>query len=96
MPRNYNDRKLSLSKEPSVEEALLFLSALEWRLRQGVYECRVNKTQANNISAILQDAGIPAEANVSTDRSGRYFVTVPADHAQQVINAAIAEAKNSD
>lgn len=96
MPRNYQDRAVTLPKEPTMADALHYLTELEWRLRRDGYECRVNHTQAKAMVQILEFEGITVSAQVSEQRSGRYIVAVPADQEKMTINAAIRASKAAD
>lgn len=71
-----------------VLDALVDISGHDWRKRGDMYECRVNKTHANNIEAELIDLNIPNKKQLSEARSGRYFITVQASDGQLVLNAA--------
>jgi len=79
----------SANRADPIIDALEQLTGHEWRKRDEVYECRVNRTHANNIAVELsQDFGIAAVAALSEARSGRYFVTVPAEDGPRILHAA--------
>lgn len=76
------------NKADPIADALEALTGHEWRKRNDRYECRVNRTHANNIEAELIEKQIPNRKELSEARSGRYFVTVAVADGQLIINAA--------
>lgn len=77
-----------MAYEDPIEAALRALTDVVWSKRKdGRFEARTNQTHKNGIMDTLMDHNIPATAEVSAARSGRYTIMVKAEDVPKVQRA---------